>query len=398
MKDRPIWLLAVAETLVWAGMFYSFPALLARWELDLGWSKTEITGAFTAALIVSALAAPMAGRLIDQGYGRAVLVGSAGLGGVTVALLSMVDQVWQFYLAWLVLGLAMAGCLYEPCFAYVTRIRGETAKRAITLITLLAGLAGTVSFPTANIVAEWAGWRASVLTFSGLILFVAVPFFWIATSEGGVDPSVDRKAAKAASKAGLRGAMAKPAFWFLFLAFTTIAIAQGLIITHLLPLLAEREVPLELAVLAASLIGPMQVAGRVVMVMAERYVSMNVVAGVTFLFMLGASTALFFAGANPWLVFVFVVLHGSCYGITSIVRPVVTAGLLGRVGFGAISGAMAVGFMGGIALSPVLASKIWSWGGYDLVLETAFGAVFVGLISYALAQISARRMSGQMPQ
>ena len=94
----------------------------------------------------------------------------------------------------------------------------------------------------------------------------------------------------------------------------------------------------------------------------------------------------------------FVVLHGSGYGITSIVRPVVTAGLLGRVGFGAISGAMAVGFMGGIALSPVLASKIWSWGGYDLVLETAFGAVFVGLISYALAQISARRMAARAPQ
>jgi MFS family permease len=391
MIDRPIWCLAIAETLVWAGMFYSFPALLDHWEGDLGWTKTQITGAFTAALIVSAVAAPTAGRLIDQGYGRVVLTGCAALGGVTVGVLSLIDQVWQFYAAWLVLGLAMAGCLYEPCFAYVTRIRGDKAKRAITLITLLAGLAGTVSFPTANIVAEVAGWRMSALTFSGLILVVAVPLFWLSTAEGGVDRSIDKGAAKAESKAGLRAAMGKPAFWLLAASFTTIAMAQGLIITHLLPLLAERDVPLALAVLAASLIGPMQVAGRIVMVMAERYVSMTAVAAVTFFFMLSAVTALFFAGANPWLVFVFVVLHGSGYGVTSIVRPVVTAVLLGRRGFGAISGAMAVGFMGGIALSPVLASRIWTWGGYDLVLETAFGIVLIGLVSYMLAVLSARK-------
>lgn len=391
MTNRPIWCLAIAETLVWAGMFYSFPALLDHWEGDLGWTKTQITGAFTAALIVSAVLAPTAGRLIDQGYGRLVLTGCAVLGGVTVGLLSVVDQVWQFYLVWLVLGVAMAGCLYEPCFAYVTRIRAEHAKRAITLITLLAGLAGTVSFPTANIVAELFGWRMSALTFSGVILLVAVPLFWFATAEGGVDRSIDKGAAKAVSKAGLRAAMRTATFWLLALSFTTIAMAQGLIITHLLPLLAEREVPLELAVLAASLIGPMQVTGRIVMVMAERYVSMTVVAAVTFLFMLGAATVLFFAGANPWLVFVFVVLHGSGYGVTSIVRPVVTAGLLGRSGFGAISGAMAVGFMGGIALSPVLASRIWTWGGYDLVLETAFGIVLVGFMAYMLALFSARR-------
>jgi MFS family permease len=391
MTNRPIWCLAIAETLVWAGMFYSFPALLDHWEGDLGWTKTQITGAFTAALIVSALAAPMAGRLIDQGYGRPVLTGSAALGGVTVALLSVVDQVWEFYLAWLVLGVAMAGCLYEPCFAYVTRIRSETAKRAITLITLIAGLAGTVSFPTANIVAEMFGWRASMLTFSGVILLVAVPLFWMSTAEGGVDRSIDKGAAKAVSKAGLRAAMRRPTFWLLALAFTSIAMAQGLIITHLLPLLAERDVPLELAVLAASLIGPMQVTGRIVMMMAERYVSMTAVAAVTFLFMLGAATALFFAGANPWLVFVFVVLHGSGYGVTSIVRPVVTAALLGLSGFGAISGAMAVGFMGGIALSPVLASRIWTWGGYDLVLETVFGIVVIGFLAYMLALLSARR-------
>ena len=63
-------LLALGETLVWAGLFYSFPALLPHWERDLGWSKTTLSGAFTLALVASAAAAPFAGRLVDRGRGR----------------------------------------------------------------------------------------------------------------------------------------------------------------------------------------------------------------------------------------------------------------------------------------------------------------------------------------
>ena len=184
MKQRSIWYLAIAETLVWAGMFYSFPALILRWEMDLGWSKAELSGTFTMALIVSALAAPLAGYLIDRGFGRTVLIGSALVGGLTVAALGVIEQYWLFLSAWLLLGLAMAGCLYEPCFAFVTHTRGSEAKRSIMLITLVAGFAGTVAFPTANIVAEFAGWRGSTNTFAALILFVAVPLFLMGTASG----------------------------------------------------------------------------------------------------------------------------------------------------------------------------------------------------------------------
>src|SRR3546814_3029874 len=70
---RTMLALAFAETLVWAGVFYIFPALIAHWEADLGWSKTTVSGAFTAALVTSALCAPLAGRMIDAGHGRRLL-------------------------------------------------------------------------------------------------------------------------------------------------------------------------------------------------------------------------------------------------------------------------------------------------------------------------------------
>jgi MFS family permease len=95
-RKRTVWMLAIAETIVWAGMFYLFPALLPHWEQDLGWAKTELAGAFTCALILSALAAPFAGRLIDRGHGRKVLTISAFCGGLLLVLLSQVRELWQF--------------------------------------------------------------------------------------------------------------------------------------------------------------------------------------------------------------------------------------------------------------------------------------------------------------
>ncbi len=50
-----VWPFAVAETVVWAIMYYLFPAMLPEWERGLGWSKTGLSGAFTLSLVVSAV-------------------------------------------------------------------------------------------------------------------------------------------------------------------------------------------------------------------------------------------------------------------------------------------------------------------------------------------------------
>lgn len=382
--------LAIAETLVWAGMFYSFPALVAHWEADLGWSKTELAGAYTAALVCSALFAPLMGKLIDRGHGRAVLTACGLVGGVMVGLLGIVQEIWQFYAIWLAIGVCMAGCLYEPCFAFVTRMMGGEARRAITRITLIAGFAGTVSFPLAGFVAEAHGWRAAVFVFSVIILVIAIPLFRYGTAMPAPAAEPETKAGPD-GRSDLRRAMAKPTFWLLGVTFSMIGLTHGIIITHLLPMLAERGIPLTTAVLAASMIGPMQVAGRVAMMAMEKRVSMQVICAGSFVFMIGSISSLIGAGAAPALLVLFVILQGSGYGVTSITRPVVTAEILGRGGFGAISGALALGFMGASAASATLAAAIWEVGGYDAVRLTVLGCVMVGMAAYLTAMMLAKR-------
>ena len=385
-----IWPFAIAETIVWASFFYLFPALLPEWERSLGWSRTELSAAFSAALVISALLAPSVGHLIDRGLSRFVFTGSAVLGAVFLVLLSQVTQLWQFFAVWIGLGIAMSGALYEACFAIVTRSMGGNAKRAITLITLVAGLAGTVSFPMAHAFVSMIGWREAVLVFSGAAITITAPLLWYGClhAEGHFKETAEPEED---NPPRVRQVLRSPVFWLLVISFTAIAIEHGGIITHMLLILDDRGVHQEAAVLAASMIGPMQVAGRLAMMAAERYVSIFGIAIGCFLALAGAAFCLLFAGGATGLIVAFVILHGAGNGMVSIVRPVVTAELLGRQSFGIISGMIALPFMFGLAAAPTLAALVWEAGGYDLVIELSIVVPLLGLLAFIVATKLSKR-------
>jgi len=383
---RDVMPLAIAQTIVWATLYYSFPALLPEWERDLGWSKTEISGAFTAALLVAAVLAPMAGRLIDHGAARLIHPGGALLGALMLVALSQVTELWQFYAVWVGLGLAMSVCLYEACFAIITVTVGSRARIAITTVTLFAGFAGTLSFPSAHYLAGLFGWRGAVLFFAGAVAVLVVPLMLVGLRRLERHRAVEEVVEETPGDAAGRAAVTRrPAFWLLGFAFGTIGLVHGLVLSHLLPILADRGIGAATAVLVASMIGPMQVLGRVVMVATERRVTTFGVAMACYLGMAVGCAALLMAGVAPWLVVVFVVLHGAGYGTASIVRPVLTAEVLGRRRFGVISGMLAIPFMGGFAIGPTAAALLWEAGGYDLVVGLAVAAALAGMVAVVAA-------------
>jgi MFS family permease len=382
--QKPFWPitlpLAIAETIVWAAYYYSFPALLLVWERDLGWSKTELSGAFTLALIVSAVLAPLVGRLIDRGQATLTFAGSALAAAVLLVALASVTELWQFYLVWVGLGAAMAGSLYEACFAVVTRTLGPSARRGITVIALIAGFAGTVSFPSAHLLAAWLGWRGAVMVFAAAVAFVAVPLILIASMVGERHRSSDAPQASLKFRRAL-DVVNDPTFWRLFLLFAAVAINHVALLTHLLPILADRGVAAETAVLAASLIGPMQVAGRIAMMTLGRNASSRMIFITCLASTASAALLLLGAGMSFFFLFGFVILQGAGYGVTSIVRPIFTAEQFGRENFGTVAGLLAIAFVGGSAAAPTIAALIWTAGGYSVVIGFACLTSIIGLLT-----------------
>lgn len=387
---RIVWPLAIAETIVWAAMYYSFPALLLEWEKDFGWSKTELTGAFTVSLLVSAAATPFAGRVIDNGHGRKLLVGSTLFGAACLFLLSQVTVLWEFYAVWILLGLAMSGCLYDACFAVLTRTMGEASKRSITLVTLVAGFAGTVSFPSANALAASIGWRGAVMVFAAAMVIVSAPLFWSSAGRAHGNPQARLHEVGRKAEAIMRIIRA-PLFWCLCVCFVALALNHGMLINHLLPLLDERHIQHETAVLAASMIGPMQVMGRLAMMASERHVSTTGLFIVCTLALATASFLLYESILVPALLVGFVIFQGAGNGFVSILRPVIIAEYLGRKDFGLVAGVLASAYLIGFAFAPIVGSIIWEIGNYDKVIEFSYAMAALAFFSLIVARFYTKK-------
>jgi len=386
--DRPynILFLAVAQTILWAGLYYLFPALFARWELNLGFSKTAIASAFTSALIISSLLAPLVGNLIDKGYGQKILIGSSILGAAGLIVLSFSSEFWVFFLTWSVIGIALSGCLYEPCFAYVTKVRGTKAKDAIIFITLIAGFAGTVSFPVANIFADLINWQASARLFAFVILLFVVPILFLSTKNEDKHSINLNSSPDKISNYKLRDDLIRPEFSYLFFSFFVLALAHGMIITHIIPLLIERNISNSIQLLISASIGPMQVLGRIIMIILQKQnFSINIISTLTFLLKIIGTVFLIYANDNIYFLILFVIFQGSGAGMTSISRAVVTANIMGYERFGSVSGAMSIGFTGGTALSSFLGAQLWEWNGYDFMLKIVSILLIMGFISFVIA-------------
>jgi MFS family permease len=387
-----VWPFAFSQTICWATLFYIFPALLGEWENDLGWSKTEISGALTSALLLSALFAPIAGRIIDRGYFVSLHVGGIVIGVVLLLALSRVSELWQFYFIWSVIGIAISGVLYEPCFAILTRTFEKRARAAITRVTLVAGLAGTIAFPTSHILVSAFGWRICVVIFAIALALIAIPLAWFASRKAQVHARIINVVKIDNARSAMKTAR-KITFWLLCLSYLAFALDHSMILTHILPLLGDRGVDQSFAVIAASSIGPMQVVGRLAMIRAESYFSTTMLAAFSMIALMIASICLVWANSWIGLIFIFVILQGAGNGVVSIVRPLLTAELLGFKNFGLISGVMALPFIGGIAAGPTIGAISWKIGGYDTLLFLAIAICCVGLVSL----LSAVKFANEIP-
>ncbi|GAB1622663.1 MFS transporter [Agarivorans albus] len=385
--------MAIAQTLLWACLYYSFPATLLTWHQQLAWSIADVSLAFTICLVASALCSPFIGRLIDKGFGPQILSCSALLGGMALLAVSQVQNLWQFYAAGLVLGCASAGCLYEPCFAFLTRYRGDNAKSAITKVTLYAGFAGTLSFPLCHYLIDLLGWRITSVSLALIVLLIATPLLFISAKLiQGAQSSALRKtqAIAGTQQSNAPNAQLKNAvFWFIALAFSLSALNHTVLVNFLLPSMHSLNFSADNAVLVMAMIGPMQVLGRIAMISVDKRLSNTLITMLCFGSLLVAAGLLWQLEQLQHLIWLFVVLQGSAYGVTSILRPVLTKQLLGEQGFGAISGMLAVPYLLASASAPFLGAFAWQLnqqqGIFGLVSLSA-GLGFVAMAASCLQQ------------
>ena len=167
---RTVLALGLAQLVSWGITYYLVGGLGNAIAGSLGRSHDLVYGGFSAALLVMALASPLAGRLIDRHGGRRVMIAGAVGNALGLAGIAAAHGAALYFAAWIVLGVAMRLTLYEAAFAALARIAGPGARRPMAQITLLGGLASTVFWPLGHAIAGWIGWRSAVLVYAGFAL------------------------------------------------------------------------------------------------------------------------------------------------------------------------------------------------------------------------------------
>ena len=374
--------LGTTQTLAWASSYY-LPAILADpMAADIGVSRAVVFGAFSASLVIAAVAGPAVGRAIDRRGGRGVLVLSNAVLAAGLVALAAAPGPLVFIVGWAVMGLGMALGLYDSAFAALTALYGREARGPITGITLIAGFASTVGWPLTSLLNGTVGWRETCLVWAAVNLVVVLPlnrFGLPATSI--VAPESH---AVPTPKVGW-----KPYREMLLLAFVFAAcwFVTGSMAAHL-PRLLERAgaTPFE-AVAASALVGPAQVGARVAEFLVLRrlhpLISARLAAG---LFPLGAGIL---ALVGPGALSLFVVLYGAGNGLLTIARGTVPLALFGPAGYGERTGLLGAPARAVQAVAPLAFGLLLDELGLAAIAVAA-GASLAALVALLCVRVRPR--------
>ncbi len=386
--------LSVTETISWGIIYYSFPVFLRAMEIDLGASRVGVTGALSAALAVSALAALPAGRWLDRYGPRALMTAGSCLGAVLVLAWSRVGSLAALYAVWCAMGLAMAATLYEPAFAAVVQWFSDQRDRALLIVTLAAGLASTIFMPLAAWLLGRFGWRTAAELLAIFLAVTTIPIHALVLRAAHHESSAPREAApQAGASVLLRGALGSAVFWALAAAFAVGVFASVTVTVHLIPYLTQHGYPAAYAAAVVGWIGAMQLLGRALFAPIAAWFGPRVVTGAVFAAQ-GAAMALIPVAVYPPGLVPVIVLLGSTNGMSTLARATAVAEIFGRRNYASISGAIAAGANGARALGPVGASLLMVWlGSYERVFWGLAGALLIA--SLALLVTESRAAAGK---
>jgi MFS family permease len=380
--------LSLAQLITWGSVFYTFALLLEPVERELGLSRAESSLAFSLALLAEGALAYPVGRWIDQGHERAVMTGGSLVVALGLGLHSLVQSPAAFYAVWLLLGAGLAGTLYSPVFAVVTRRFPNDFRRAIITLTFLGGLASTVFIPLSAWLMAELGWRQALLVLAAIHLLVCVPLHAVLLRGA---PKAAQHPAGAQAGASPRELLTSPPFLLIGVFVIGMMAVTAALPPHMISLLRESGLPPLWVIAIPASIGVIQVLGRLLLFFFEHRFDLHLANRlIPWLIPIGIGFLLVAVG-SPTLALVFVLLYGLGNGMMTIVKGTAIAQYVNRQHVASLNGALGLPSALARAAAPWLLGLLWApdvgyrWGLVVLVVVAVLAAL-------ALAQAQRRSL------
>jgi len=388
---RTVALLGVSQLVCWGVSFYLIGVFGDRIVADTNWSRSFVFGGFSVALLVMGLMSPVVGKAIDRiGGGRVMAAGSL-LTTAGCAVLAIGHSPVLYYAAWVCLGLSMRMTLYHAAFAALARIGGEAARRPISHVTLLGGLASTCFWPIGHALAESFGWRGAVLVYAGLALATIPLHLAIPSDRPEEGTTGESKPNPVASETAPWNRFTAAVLYALIISLSTgLSSAMS---AHLISLLTELGLAATLAVSIAALRGIGQSSARLAEVLFGKRlhpIDLNLIA--TFLlplcFVVGLASGGYVTAAIAFSFF-----YGAGNGLMTITSGTMPLVLFDVRTYGAFVGKLAVPSFLLAAISPLAFAFGVERLGAQGVLYVSAGTALIMFVAAILLRVLAPRPS-----
>jgi MFS family permease len=378
--------LGITQILAWGATLYLLGILGHPIALDTGWSYQAVISGVSLGLLMASIISPRIGRTIGTRGGKLILSGSAVVLALGLLSLGLSQSIAWYLASWLLIGVGMGSGLTDAAFSTLGNIYGESARGAITSLTLFAGFASTICWPLSAYFVEHLGWRGTCFAYAAIQIGVAFPLLLLALPNRSLAGFCHRHIATS-GRAGL-AAGELSLFAVLATVVTLSASVLSILSVHLLPILQARGLELSAAVGLGALVGPSQVAARVVEMLGGRYYHP--------IWTMVASTLLVAAGIGMLLsdfpaYSAAIALYGAGNGIGSVARGTLPLALFGPSRYPALMGRLAQPILMSMAVSPFVGAIAFQFGGPNLLLGlvTIIGIINVLLVGL-LWTLSAR--------
>jgi MFS family permease len=253
------------------GMGVFFVAL----QKDFGWSRTALSLAFSFGRVEAAMLGPIEGLLTDKFGVRKMVMAGLGLVGLGLAVLSQIQSLTGFYIAFglIFFGTGLAG--FIPLMAAVNNWFNRRRARATALAMTGSSLGGGFLVPVLAAAVAGVGWRTTSLTMAAIFLLIAVPIALAIRNrpeDYGQRPDGDGEQVAAAPGAKkvpedpgfpIKEAMRTPAFWTIGVAHGLGAMVYTTMALHMVPALTDKGVPLTVAGTVAAVLSFSSAGGQV---------------------------------------------------------------------------------------------------------------------------------------
>ncbi|NEE02894.1 MFS transporter [Phytoactinopolyspora halotolerans] len=411
--------LCITVTVSYGVLYYAFPVLLTSIASTTGWSTTFLTAAFSGGLLLAAILGVPVGRWLDRHGPRTIMTGGSVIGTLALVLIAVAPNRPLFATGWVVAGAAMAAVFYPPAFTTLTRwySRGERV-RALTMLTLAAGLASTIFAPLTAFLLEHLGWGRTYLALAAILAAVTVPAHWWGLRgrwPGAAVDAVHGQGGRAEDgqrrhdqhehdqhDRAERRPHDHPARISRSLPFLALATALGLtslvafaVIINLVPMMEERGMSTSTAALALGLGGFGQVIGRLCFPALTRWTGVRLRTALILL-AVALTTALLGVLTTVTTLIGASIAAGIARGLVPLLQATAVSERWGTAHYGRLTGQLSAPITVTMALSPWFGSAIADLlGGYTAAFLALAG---VGIVATAVSLLSApRTQAGKAP-